>query len=139
MPTDATPDTKGLTVSVEISPGELIDKITILEIKAARIGDAEKLANVRHELDLLKRIRAKNLSESADLAALEAGLKQTNEALWRIEDDIRDCERAQDFGPRFIELARSVYRTNDRRTRLKREVGELFGTGIVEEKSYSDY
>ncbi len=133
------PDIKGLTVSVEISPGELIDKVTILEIKAARIGDDEKLANVRHELDLLAGIRAKNLSESADLAALEAGLKQANEALWQIENDIRDCERAKDFGPRFVELARSVYRTNDRRARLKREIGELFGAGIVEEKSYSDY
>ncbi len=133
------PDIKGLTVSIEISPGELIDKVTILEIKAARIGDAEKLANVRHELDLLAGIRAKNLSESADLTALEAGLKQTNEALWQIEDDIRDCERAKDFGPRFVELARSVYRTNDRRAQLKREIGELFGAGIVEEKSYSDY
>lgn len=133
------PDTKGLTVSVEISPGELIDKITVLEIKAARIGDAKKLANVRHELGLLTGIRAKNLSESAALAALEAGLKHTNEALWQIEDDIRDCERAKDFGARFVELARSVYRTNDRRAQLKREIGELFGTGIVEEKSYSDY
>ncbi len=133
------PDIKGLTVSVEISPGELIDKVTILEIKAARIGDDEKLANVRHELDLLSGIRAKNLSESAELAALEAGLKQANEALWQIENDIRDCERAKDFGPRFVELARSVYRTNDRRAQLKREIGELLGAGIVEEKSYSDY
>ncbi|MEE8506438.1 MAG: DUF6165 family protein [Kiloniellales bacterium] len=133
------PDTKGLTVSVEISPGELIDKITVLEIKAARIGDAKKLANVRHELDLLTVIRAKNLSESAALTALETGLKHTNEALWQIEDDIRDCERAKDFGPRFVELARSVYRTNDRRAQLKREIGELLGAGIVEEKSYSDY
>ncbi len=133
------PDIKGLTVFVEISPGELIDKVTILEIKAARIGDDEKLANVRHELDLLSGIRAKNLSESAELAALEAGLKQANEALWQIENDIRDCERAKDFGPRFVELARSVYRTNDRRAQLKREIGELFGAGIVEEKSYSDY
>lgn len=133
------PDIKGLTVSVEISPGELIDKITVLEIKAARIGDAKKLANVRHELDLLTGIRAKNLSESAALTALETELKHTNEALWQIEDDIRDCERAKDFGPRFVELARSVYRTNDRRAQLKREIGELLGAGIVEEKSYSDY
>ena len=79
------PNTKGLTVSVEISPGELIDKITILEIKAARIGDTKKLANVRHELDLLTGIRAKNLSESAALTALETELKHTNEALWQIE------------------------------------------------------
>ena len=99
----------------------------------------KKLTNVRHELDLLKRIRAKNLSESADLAALEAELKDANETLWQIEDDIRDCERAKDFGPRFVELARSVYRTNDRRARLKREIGELFGAGLVEEKSYSDH
>ncbi|MEE8188280.1 MAG: DUF6165 family protein [Kiloniellales bacterium] len=130
---------KGLTVSVEVSPGELIDKITILEIKSERIADPDKLANVRHELELLRGIRAARLREDAELARLAGELKQVNETLWQIEDDIRDCERAKDFGPRFVELARSVYRANDRRAALKREVGELFGGAIVEEKSYSEY
>lgn len=142
LQTGAMPDAKnakGLTVSVEVSPGELIDKITILEIKSERIADPDKLANVRHELELLRGIRAAQLSEDAELARLAGELKQVNETLWQIEDDIRDCERAQDFGPRFVELARSVYRANDRRAALKREVGELFGGAIVEEKSYSEY
>lgn len=142
LQTGAMPDAKnakGLTVSVEVSPGELIDKITILEIKSERIADPDKLANVRHELELLRGIRAAQLSEDAELARLAGELKQVNETLWQIEDDIRDCERAKDFGPRFVELARSVYRANDRRAALKREVGELFGGAIVEEKSYSEY
>lgn len=124
---------------IEISPGELIDKITILNIKAERIADPEKLANVRHERALLQGARAKNLAESPELARLEAELKTVNETLWRIEDDIRRCEAAGDFGAGFIELARSVYGTNDRRAALKREIGALFGAAIVEEKSYARY
>lgn len=130
---------KGPTVAVEISPGELIDKITILEIKAARIDDPAKRANVRHELALLNRARAESLGDNPGLAALEADLRRVNEELWQVEDDIRDCERAQEFGPRFVALARTVYRANDRRAALKRAISELFGAGIVEEKSYSDY
>lgn len=130
---------KGVTVAVEISPGELIDKITILEIKAERIADPAKLRNVRYELDLLSGIRARAFAPSPELARLTSELKEVNQALWRTEDDIRDCERATDFGPRFIALARSVYRSNDRRAALKREVGVLLGSAIVEEKSYAAY
>lgn len=130
---------QGLTVPVELSPGELIDKITILEIKSERMDDAAKLANVEFELGLMRDIRTKHLPASDELAELTEALKQTNEALWQIEDDIRDCERGNDFGPKFVALARAVYRTNDRRAALKREIGELLGAGIVEEKSYSAY
>ena len=126
------------TVTVEVSPGELLDKITILEIKSQRISDAAKLRNVAVELRALEAAR-RALPESPALAALAAELKAVNEALWRIEDDIRRCDRDGDFGPRFVELARSVYRTNDRRAALKRRVNELLGARIVEEKSYADY
>ena len=124
---------------IEISPGELIDKITILNIKTERIADPDKLANVHHERALLQAVRAKNLAESPELTRLEGELKTVNETLWQIEDDIRRREAAGDFGAGFIELARSVYRNNDRRAALKREIGALFGAKIVEEKSYAPY
>jgi post-segregation antitoxin (ccd killing protein) len=127
------------TVTIEVSAGELVDKITILEIKAARIGDAAKLANVQTELGLLSRARAGTLPPSAKLDALTAELKAVNEALWEIEDAIRDCEAAGDFGARFVELARSVYRTNDRRAAIKRAINDLTGSRLVEEKSYKPY
>jgi len=127
------------SILIEVSPGELIDKITILEIKAERMSDAAQLANVRHELGLLRAARGARLADSAALDALEGELKSVNETLWQVEDDIRACEAAGDFGPRFIELARSVYRTNDRRAAIKREIGALVGSRIVEEKSYRDY
>ncbi len=127
------------TVAIEISPGELIDKITILQIKSERISDAAKLENVRYELGLLSATRAGSLADSAELDRLERELKSVNEKLWEIEDDIRACEAADDFGQRFVELARAVYRTNDRRAALKREIGALFGSKLVEEKSYKEY
>jgi len=101
--------------------------------------DPQQVANVRNELGLLTAARAR-LKIADDVAApLQAELKQVNAALWDIEDRIRDCERAKDFGPAFIELARSVYRTNDRRAELKRRLSELAGSAIVEEKSYRSY
>ena len=127
------------TIRVEISPGELIDRLSILEIKAERIADPGKRENVVYALDLLRASRAESLPESAELSRLTAALKQVNEALWEIEDDIRDCEAVQDFGPRFIELARAVYRTNDRRAATKKAIDELFGSQLTEEKSYADY
>ena len=127
------------TVMIEIAPGELIDKITILEIKAERISDPGKLENVRIELESLEQSRDDAVPGSADLDRLTAGLKAVNEELWVIEDDIRDCERAGDFGDRFIELARSVYKTNDRRAALKRKINTLLGSRMVEEKSYQPY
>ncbi len=126
-------------ILVEIAPGELIDKITILEIKSERIADAGKLKNVRVELQVLEAARDAAMAASAELAELTAQLKQVNEALWEIEDAIRDCERGGDFGPKFIELARSVYHSNDRRAALKRQINELLGSKLVEEKSYAAY
>lgn len=127
------------TVTIEIAPGELIDKITILEIKAARIGDPGKLANIRVELEVLSAARDRVLPASPELARLADALRAVNEALWVIEDDIRDCDRAGDFGERFVDLARSVYRTNDRRAALKKEINLLLGSHLIEEKSYQPY
>lgn len=126
-------------ILIEVGPGELIDKITILRIKSERMEDAAKLRNVRHELDVLTRARADNLPDSPDLRRLEAALKAVNEALWEIEDDIRRCEAEGDFGARFIELARSVYKQNDKRAALKKDINLLTGSAIVEEKSYADF
>jgi len=123
----------------EVSPGELIDKITILEIKAERIADAAKLANVRYALERLRATQRQELGPKAELAGLTVELKRANEALWEIEDEIRDCERAGDFGPRFVELARSVYRTNDRRAATKKAIDQLYGSAMTEEKSYKAY
>lgn len=126
-------------VVIEVPPGELIDKITILRIKTARIADPAKLANVQAELESLTAARAAALPEDPELDRLEAALMAVNEELWVIEDDIRDCERDGDFGSKFIELARSVYKTNDRRAALKRAINELLGSRLVEEKSYRPY
>ncbi len=126
-------------ILVEIAPGELIDKITILEIKTERITDAGKLKNVRVELDVLVAARNAAMAASPELDELTAQLKQVNEALWDIEDGIRDCERGRDFGSQFIELARAVYHSNDRRAALKRQINELLGSKLIEEKSYAAY
>lgn len=126
-------------VTAEISPGELIDKITILEIKAARIVDPEKLPAVTYALERLASTRDAALPPNDELDRLTGELRKANEALWEIEDAIRDCERAGDFGERFIELARSVYRTNDRRAATKRAIDELFGSAMTEVKSYKPY
>ena len=126
-------------VSVEISPGELIDKITILEIKLDRIENAEKLVNVKHEFETLTTARDGTLKQTPELDRLSAELKKANESLWEIEDDIRDCERAKDFGDTFVELARAVYLNNDKRAQLKRQINELLGSSLIEEKSYAAY
>ena len=128
-----------MNITVEIGPGELCDKITILEIKSAHIAARDKLTNIRHELSVLRAARDAPLPPSRALDELTAQLSSVNETLWRVEDDIRDCERAGDFGPRFITLARAVYRTNDERAALKRRINELFDSAIVEEKSYAKY
>ena len=126
-------------ISVEISAGELIDKITILEIKAGRLEDPAQLANVRTELESLMAARDAALTPSSELSELMARLKAVNEKLWQIEDDIRDCERNEEFEARFVELARAVYMNNDERAALKRRINELLGSRIVEEKSYAPY
>jgi len=123
-----------------VSAGEVVDKITILRIKQERISDPDKLKNIGNELRALEEaFGAYAASPPAQLEVLTQQLQAVNEELWVIEDDIRDCERAQDFGPRFIELARAVYHTNDRRAQLKRQVNEALGSTLVEEKSYADY
>jgi hypothetical protein len=129
-----------MNISVEISPGELYDKISILEIKAERVQDPQRLGRVRHELALLVAARDRAVGDPpAALAPLYAALKRVNERLWEIEDDIRACERGQDFGPAFVALARAVYRTNDERARLKNEISALFASQLVEVKSYAPY
>jgi uncharacterized protein DUF6165 len=126
-------------ISVPISHGELIDKLTILEIKSERMTDQAKLANVREELELLGATWAGDEASATDISAPRAELKRINEALWEIEDEIRLKERAQAFDFRFIELARAVYITNDRRAAVKRAINEKLGSRLIEEKSYQDY
>jgi hypothetical protein len=126
-------------ISVPIAYGELIDKITILEIKSARIRDAAKLANVRTELDLLNETWRTDPASHVDIAAERAELRGVNEALWEIEDHIRLKEKAKAFDGEFIELARSVYIRNDERAAIKRAINEKLGSTLVEEKSYADY
>lgn len=128
-----------MPVSIPVSTGELVDKVTILEIKSERITDQGKLANVRRELAGLRAQLAPLLEAYPPLAGIKARLRSINETLWDVEDDIRDCERGKDFGPRFIELARSVYKTNDQRAATKREVDVLTASEILEEKSYAAY
>jgi hypothetical protein len=128
-----------IDIHVPISPGELIDKITILQIKAERMTDAAKVANVRTELNMLESTWRGTAYAATDVAAQWAELKRINEKLWVIEDDIRDKERAAAFDNEFIELARAVYFTNDERAAVKREINTKLGSRIVEEKSYKDY
>ncbi|MGP8232703.1 MAG: DUF6165 family protein [Methylovirgula sp.] len=128
-----------MPILVEIAAGELIDKITILEIKLDQIGAADKRANIRREYEQLTAVLQEHVPPSDRLTELTAALKAANLELWHIEDDIRACERIKDFGPEFIALARSVYQTNDRRAALKREINILLQSPIVEEKSYAAY
>ncbi|HET6806309.1 MAG TPA: DUF6165 family protein [Frateuria sp.] len=126
-------------IQVPVSYGELIDKITILEIKARQITDPAKLANVRNELELLNATWANDPASQTDIADERARLLAVNEALWDIEDRIRLKERAQAFDAEFVELARSVYFRNDERAAVKREINLKLGSQLVEEKSYQDY
>jgi Family of unknown function (DUF6165) len=126
-------------ILVPLSPGELLDKITILRIKSARMTDAAKLANVRVELAELEKTWRAAVGGEADVSEDERALQAVNERLWVIEDDIRDKERAQAFDARFVELARSVYIENDERAAIKKRVNVKLGSRIVEEKSYKPY
>ena len=124
-------------VLVEVSVGELVDKLTILQIKSERIADQGKLKNVRRELEVLTQALARAVPQPpAELGPLRAQLQAVNVALWDIENDIRRAEAAGDFGPRFIELARSVYHRNDQRSVIKRQINELLGSRLIEEKAY---
>lgn len=129
-------------MKIEVSNGEIIDKYTILEIKLSQIKDANKLKNIQHEYDVLtpdvRSIYAACKDES-QLKKLHEDLLTINKKLWDIEDDIRECERAKDFGQTFIDLARAVYYTNDDRSDVKKEINLFTGSDLVEEKSYEDY
>ena len=126
-------------IQTPVSYGELIDKITILEIKSRRMTDEAKLANVRNELDLLNATWANDAASQTDVSDERARLLAVNELLWDIEDRIRLKERAQAFDQEFIELARAVYFRNDERAAFKREINLKLGSQLVEEKSYQDY
>jgi len=122
-----------------ISVGEFLDKITILQIKSERIKDFEKLRNIGQELAILNQIRAEALDSRPELSELEAELKKVNEIIWVLEDEVRDHEHRKDFGSSFVSLARSIYQANDRRALLKRQINEIVGSNIIEEKSYTKY
>ena len=128
-------DTRSQGILVPISVGELMDKITILEIKCERIKNPRQLKNIAHELDALRAVRLGDL-DRAMLDKLSGELKRVNAELWDVEDAIRDCEARGDFSASFIELARAVYRLNDERSRLKKAINLASGSRIIEEKSY---
>ena len=127
------------TPQVAVSWGELIDKITILEIKSLRLTREDALANVRKELGLLTEAAGGNLSADGSVSRFKSKLRTVNEALWDIEDKIREKEARQEFDAEFIKLARSVYQRNDERAGIKKEINNLLSSGIVEEKSYKHY
>jgi hypothetical protein len=126
-------------ILIPASYGELIDKITILEIKKARLTSSEKIHHVEEELKALCRVRDEAFGACDETASLTEELMRINEMLWEIEDAIRKCEAEANFGPTFVELARAVYKHNDRRSVLKRRINELLNSDIVEEKSYAAY
>ena len=123
----------------EVSAGELIDKITILQIKVKRIKDKVKLVNIETEYKVLTETRDSTINITLELQELTQNLSSVNEKLWQIEDDIREFESKKDFGPEFIKLARSVYLTNDSRAELKRRINLVLGSKLIEEKSYVVY
>jgi hypothetical protein len=128
-----------MALQIPVSVGEFLDKITILEIKAERIHNAEKLQNVHKELDLLRSIWAASPLSETDVSAPLEQLKKVNESLWEIEDRIRRHESARTFDAEFIRLARSVYAHNDQRAAIKRDLNRRLGSDLVEEKSYPEY
>ena len=128
-----------MNVNVEISIGEFFDKLTILEIKSERISDPDKLLNINNELDSLNLLLTQQLFKRDDITDEVAALKEVNEELWVIEDQIREKESNKTFDDGFVELARSVYITNDKRSDIKREINLKLGSDFVEEKSYEEY
>lgn len=126
-------------ILVPVSPGELLDKITILRIKSDRMSDHAKLANVHHELDLLEDIWRRSVPVTVDLTAEEGVLATVNGKLWDVEDRLRELESAQRFDEDFVELARAVYFHNDDRAVIKKRINVALGSALVEEKSYQQY
>ncbi len=121
---------------IDIAPGELVDRLSILEIKLERIQDAAKLKNVRHEYEITLVERHKLGNFTPELEQLAAALKEANERIWDVEDNLRQLDRAGTFGDKFIAFARSAYQTNDKRSEIKRRINELLNSEIIEEKSY---
>lgn len=128
-----------MVVKVPVSWGELFDKLTILEIKQARIDNQQKLANINKELEALRQVCSDHQLPEESLQEVIDDLRRTNESLWEIEDDIRSCERNKDFSDTFVKLARAVYKTNDRRAEIKLRINQLLGSELIEEKSYEAY
>ncbi len=128
-----------MQLQVPVSVGEVLDKITILQIKLAHISDAAKRTNIQNELDALLPLVAGDAFTTDQMQALMAELKLVNEALWDIEDDIREKEAAKSFDAEFIRLARAVYTTNDKRAEIKKQINLATGSALVEEKSYESY
>lgn len=129
-----------MQIEVPISVGELLDKLSILKIKSESISDAGKLQNITYELQLLSsKEQTLHVSNHEAIDRLKDELYQVNKAIWNTEDDIRECESRHDFGEQFIALARAVYHSNDRRSRIKRQINCLCQSTIIEEKSYRDY
>ena len=127
-------------MKVEVSNGELIDKLTILELKLTNISDVQKITNIQKEHNELNPLAGQLFdSYGEELKNLYKQLAEINSELWTIEDHIRECERNKDFGSDFIRLARAVYFTNDKRSQIKKSINLLTGSGFVEEKSYEDY
>jgi hypothetical protein len=127
-----------MEVSIPVSVGELVDKLSILEIKSANIEDEAKRKNVVHEENLLREL-FQSKAPSRELVEKKAELKAINLDLWHVEDQLRTFERSNYFGGEFIKLARAVYQLNDKRAEIKREINNLSGSSIVEEKSYAKY
>ena len=128
-----------MQLQVPVSVGEVLDKITILQIKLAHISDAAKRTNIQNELDALLPLVAGDAFTTDQMQTLMAELKSVNEALWDIEDDIREKEAAKSFDAEFIRLARAVYITNDKRAEIKKQINLATGSALVEEKSYESY
>ncbi len=128
-----------MSVEIAVSYGELFDKISILEIKQSKVVRPDQRTNIEKELEILNRVRAAAVPADVAIDDLMAGLADVNERLWNVEDELRDCERRNEFGATFVELARSVYRLNDRRAQLKRELNMRLGSELIEEKLYHDY
>jgi phenylalanyl-tRNA synthetase alpha subunit len=126
-------------INTPVSYGEILDKITILEIKEQNITADDKLKNVRHELSILTNTWNDKVAASAEIDQLKEQLKQVNQSLWNIEDNVRIKESKKEFDDEFIQIARSVYYENDKRAAVKKEVNLLLGSELVEEKSYQDY
>lgn len=126
-------------ILVPVSPGELLDKITILRIKSARMSDADKLVNVRRELDLLESVWLAAVPQGIDISAEERALMEVNAKLWDVEDRLRAMESERYFGDEFVEQARAVYFTNDDRAAIKKRINLALGSALVEEKSYQRY